>query len=77
MSGGELDYVYHRVNDARLAILEQTKNPLHIAFANHLELVAKALHDLEWVLSGDCSSPSEEDSILAVLHKYKNKEKKI
>ena len=68
MSGGSLDYVYRNVADAAKNILERSQNPLHRAFAKHLIKVSKALHDLEWVYSGDCSEPDEEDAICAVLH---------
>jgi hypothetical protein len=67
MSGGSLDYVYGRVDDAAQSIMQQSKNPLYAAFAKHLIKVAKALHDLEWVLSGDCSEPSEVAAIRAVI----------
>ena len=68
MSGGSLDYVYRNVADAAQNILERSQNPLHRAFARHLSRVSKALHDLEWVYSGDCSEPDEEAAIRAVLH---------
>ena len=68
MSGDSLDYVYGRVDDAAQSILSRSRNPLHLAFAKHLIKVSKALHDLEWVYSGDCSEPDEEDAIRAVLH---------
>lgn len=68
MSGGSLDYVYGRVDDAAQNIMSRSRNPLHRAFAKHLIKVSKALHDLEWVYSGDCSEPDEEEAIRAVLH---------
>jgi hypothetical protein len=37
------------------------------AFAKHLELVAKALHDIEWVDSGDSPPGSENEAIRACL----------
>ena len=67
MSGGSLDYIYGKVSDASDNILSRSRNPLHIAFAKHLIKVSRALHDLGWVLSGDCSEPSEEEAIRAVL----------
>jgi hypothetical protein len=67
MSGGSLDYAYGKVTDAANSIRLHSKNPLHLAFAKHLDLVSTALHDLEWVLSSDCSSPSEEPAIRAVI----------
>ena len=66
MSGGSLDYVYRKVADAAQTILSRPRNPLHLAFARHLIKVSKALHDLEWVYSGDYSEPDEEEAIRAV-----------
>lgn len=67
MSGGSLDYVYGRVNDAVDAIRLRSRNPLHTAFADHLLLVAAALHDLEWMLSGDTTEGDEEESLRKVI----------
>jgi len=67
MSGGSLDYAYSRVEDAARTILECCKHPLHIAFGKHLIKVSKALHDLEWEMSGDYSSGQEEESIRKVI----------
>lgn len=68
MSGGSLDYVYGRVDDAAQSIMSRSQNPLDRAFAKHLIKVSKALHYLEWVYSGDCSEPDGEEAIRAVLH---------
>ena len=68
MSGGSMDYAYHKVESAASDILSNAQHtPLHLALAKHLLKVSKALHDLEWVYSGDCSHPSEVESIRAVL----------
>jgi len=67
MSGGSLDYISGRVEDAANTIMQLSKSELHRAFAKHVLLVASALHDLEWILSGDRSSPSEEESIRKVI----------
>lgn len=68
MSGGSLDYVYSRVEDAAMQAAARAETALHRAFANHLHKVAKALKDLEWMLSCDTSPGDEEASIRAVLH---------
>jgi hypothetical protein len=47
--------------------IRNSNNPLHVAFAKHLEKVSTALHELEWVLSGDTTSPEEEPAIRAVI----------
>lgn len=67
MSGGSLDYVYNKVSDAAGCIRSLSKKPIHLAFAKHLDLVSKALYDLELVFSHDCSYPSEERAIQACL----------
>lgn len=67
MSGGSLDYAYFKVEDAASQLRKISNNPLHRAFAVHLEKVAKALHDVEWVLSSDYSEGREEEAIKEVL----------
>jgi len=67
MSGGSLEYVYSRVEDAATTIRGWSSNPLHLAFATHLEKCAKALHDLEWVFSGDRGSGDEIEAIKAAI----------
>lgn len=66
MSGGSWDYCYQNVNEVadRLCI---SPNPLRRAFGRHVALVAKALHDIEWVDSCDYSEGDEVDAIYAVL----------
>ena len=63
MSGGSMDYLYSRVQDA--AFRENTA--LRRAFRRHLDLVSKALHDIEWVDSADYGPGDEEESIRAVI----------
>ena len=67
MSGGSLDYVYGRIEDAADSIASHSGRPLHRAFAKHLRLVATALHDIEWMFSGDTSPGSEDAAIRAVI----------
>jgi hypothetical protein len=67
MSGGSLDYVYRRVDDAIEAIEARATTAQQRAFAAHLRLVSKALHDLEWVWSADKSPGDEEAAIAAVV----------
>ncbi len=68
MSGGSLNYVYSSVEDAAMTVASRAETTLHRAFASHLHKVAKALKDLEWMLSYDTSPGSEEPAIRAVLH---------
>lgn len=64
MSGGSMNYLYSRIEmDATFA--ENT--PERRAFSRHLKLVAKALHDIEWVDSSDYSHGDENQAIRACL----------
>ena len=63
MSGGSMEYLYSKVEAA--TFLCQT--PERQAFAAHLKLVAKALHDIEWVDSDDYGPGDENDAIRACL----------
>lgn len=64
MSGGSMNYLYSKLEyDANFT--EYT--PERKAFAKHLKLVAQALHDIEWVDSGDYGKGRESDAIRACL----------
>ena len=67
MSGGELDYVYLKVLDACGTIEQRARTPLHVALVKHLRKVADALHNLEWVWSGDMSPGDEDETIRALV----------
>ena len=69
MSGGSLDYACWKVGEIAEHVRERAKTPLHRAFAKHLSAVSQALHDLEWMLSGDTGEGSEIEAIRAVLPK--------
>lgn len=58
-----MDYLYYKVQDAAF----RADTPQRRAFRVHLQLVAQALHDIEWVDSGDCSSGDENKAIMACL----------
>ncbi len=68
MSGGSLDYVYFKVDEAADAIECRSDKPFHKAFAKHLRKVSKALHDIEWVFSGDYSEGDEKASIETIIN---------
>lgn len=68
MSGGSLDYAYRKVEDAAEMIEGRAETTIHRAFAVHLHKVAAALHDLEWVWSGDKSPGDEVAAIEALLN---------
>ena len=69
MSGGSLDYVFYKLDDAVDSIEKRATTPLHKAFAAHLRDVSKALHDLEWVYSCDYSDGDEVEAIRKVINK--------
>ncbi len=64
MSGGSMNYLYSRIEMD--ATFEQN-TPLRKAFAKHLEMVCKALHDIEWVDSCDYGPGDENEAIRACL----------
>jgi hypothetical protein len=64
MSGGSMNYLYSKLDyDATFS----TNTPERIAFRKHLARVAKALHDIEWVDSGDYGPGDENEAIRARL----------
>jgi hypothetical protein len=69
MSGGSYDYAYFKIDHLADSIESRANgNPLRVAFAKHLRLVAKAAHDIEWVDSADYGKGDEEAAIRAVIH---------
>lgn len=66
MSGGSYNYAYSRVEDVADA-LRRSPDSLRRAFATHLELVAKAMHDIEWVDSHNYVPGDEDEAIRAAL----------
>lgn len=67
MSGGSLDYVCYKVSDAADSLESRAKTIQQLAFAKHLRLVGDALHDIEWVLSGDYGKGDEVEAIAKVI----------
>lgn len=68
MSGGSYDYACHRVDDFIEEFEKNTRDdPLRIAFLAHLRKVGKAMHDIEWVDSGDYGDGDEHEAIKACL----------
>lgn len=65
MSGGSMNYLYSTVEYN--ATFEQN-TPERKAFAAHLALVVQALHDIEWVDSGDYGPGAENAAIMACLN---------
>lgn len=67
MSGGSYDYAYHKIEDLASEIKSRAQTPERKAFAAHLEKIAKAAHDIEWVDSGDYGPGDEKKSIRECL----------
>jgi hypothetical protein len=67
MSGGSLGYLYTRVEDAAEEVRGRARTALQRAFAEHLHKVAKALHDVEWLYSGDYGEGDEVAALEAVI----------
>lgn len=64
MSGGSMNYLYSKIEcDATF----ERNTPERQAFADHLQKVAQALHDIEWVDSGDYGPGDENEAICACL----------
>lgn len=64
MSGGSMNYLYSKLEyEASF----RADTPERRAFAKHLKLVAKALHDIEWVDSGDYGPGDDAEAIRACL----------
>ena len=64
MSGGSMDYLYQKLQYASF----RETTPERQAFKKHLQLVAKAMHDIEWVDSGDYGPGDDSESIRKCLN---------
>lgn len=62
MSGGIYDYIYGRIDDIDI-LGGSLESPHRIAFQKLLKLVARAMHDIEWVDSGDYGTGDENKAI--------------
>jgi hypothetical protein len=73
MSGGDLDYVYFRLQETvrlireKICYIPKENRARILKFCDHLELVAKALHNVEWVIGGDYGADGADAAIDAVL----------
>ncbi len=67
MSGGALDYGYQKVRYIAEELARQATRLEHRALVKHLLNVSLALHDTEWVLSGDYAEGDELEAIARVL----------
>lgn len=60
-----MDYLYSKLEYGANFI---TNTPERRAFAKHLKLVVKALHDIEWVDSSDYGPGDDNEAIRACLN---------
>ena len=66
MSGGSMGYLYLKIEEIAFD-LGRSSDLRRRAFATHLDKVAKALHDIEWVDSGDKGPGDDVEAIEAVI----------
>lgn len=66
MSGGSWDYVCYKFEDVAERLLTE-QSPARRALGNQIALIAKALHDIEWVDSGDYGRGDDDAAIQAAL----------
>jgi hypothetical protein len=66
MSGGSWDYITHKFDDVANQ-LKSEKDPLRRLMGQRVALLAKAMHDIEWVDSGDYSEGDDLEAINAFL----------
>lgn len=62
MSGGSYDYLCYKMEDAGASLCRH-KNLKRKAFGRLMLLCTKAMHDVEWVDSGDMSAGDELEAI--------------
>lgn len=67
MSGGAYEYASYKLETLAESIRDQHTDPLRRAFADHIRLIAKAMHDIEWADSGDTGPDSWQEATRAVI----------
>lgn len=66
MSGGSWDYAYQRVQDVADRF-RGSREATRRAFGEHLAKCAEVMRVVEWVDSGDSTSPADTDAIREVI----------
>jgi len=69
MSGGVYNYAYHKVQEFADDLRYTELNPIRQTFKEHLYKVAKAMHYIEWVDSGDMEEGDEDPVIKECISK--------
>lgn len=68
MSGGSYDYFCYKLDEFIEEFKQNLNNdPLRIAFLEHLTHVREAMHDIEWVDSGDYGKEGDHAAIKRCL----------
>jgi len=75
MSGGSWEYEYARLEDLAQRLGDQ-RAAKRRALGRHISLIAKALHDIEWVDSGDYG-PGDEVAAIDTVIKGTGLEKQV
>jgi len=66
MSGGSWDYFYCRIEEIADRLCQET-SPERKALGKLLKKCSKALHDIEWVDSGDYGTGDDAEAIKSCL----------
>ena len=66
MAGGSWGYLYYDIDDAADTLIRD-KDPLRKAFGKKMKKMAAAMHDIEWVDSGDYVHGEEMEAIKKAL----------
>lgn len=70
MSGGSYQYAYSRLeNDFLYEFARRADTPERKAFLAHIQKVIEAMHDIEWVDSGDYGPGDENQAIMQCVAK--------
>lgn len=67
MSGDTINPKHYAIVEMAESIRSNTNSPLHLAFADHLEKVAHAVHALDLELSQDTGPGDASDAIRSCL----------
>lgn len=66
MSGGSMNYLYSTVE---MNLDFELNTPERVAFYKHMQKIIKALHDIEWVDSGDYGEGDDLEAIMDCIDK--------
>lgn len=67
MSGGSYDYLCWKMDEAARQLQHKGQPAYRIAFGNLMRLCAKAMHDVEWVDSGDMGRGDDKESVMKCI----------